>query len=144
MDIKSTKDIEKMLKLLNVRGRCSLHQTAYAVTLVLQDKEYLSHITKGLYQDVAKKHKTNWINVERNIRGARDMVWNEGRELLEEISRGELIARPSNTEFLNMLAEYMESRMEAAILRLNNLKQKFKELQDRIEILESEKSNPKE
>lgn len=163
MDNTSTKDIEKLLMLLNVKGRCSLHQTAYALTLVLQDKEYLSHITKGLYQDVAKKHKTNWRNVERNIRCARDMVWNEGRELLEEINRGELITRPSNTEFLNMLADYIESSKEASavlemavtdisllsllqpmIREIESLKKKINDLQSQMEILRAEKSSPKE
>ena len=41
---------------------------AYAVSLCMERQDRLLLVTKWLYPDVAKRYRTNWKAVERNIR----------------------------------------------------------------------------
>ena len=54
-----------------------------ALELIALDPDYLNHITKGLYVDVAKKCSSTAARVERNIRHAIEIGFLKGD--LEEI-----------------------------------------------------------
>lgn len=107
-----TKEAEYLLWCLCAyKTGCALEQTAYAVCLIMEDRTKLAHVTKGLYLDVAKKFHTSWQNVERNIRNVRDTIWDSGeREMLMEISSGKINKRPTNTELLQFLTDYLLER----------------------------------
>lgn len=104
-----TKEAERLLwNLCACRTGCALEETAYAVCLIMEDSTRAAHVTKGLYQEVAKRFRTDWRNVERNIRTVRDTIWDSGeRALLVEISGGKINRRPTNTELLKILTDYL-------------------------------------
>ena len=104
-----TKEAERLLwNLCACRTGCALEETAYAVCLIMEDSTRAVHVTKGLYQEVAKRYHTDWRNVERNIRTVRDTIWDNGeRALLVEISGGKINRRPTNTELLKILTDYL-------------------------------------
>ena len=78
------------------------------------DENSIRHITKTLYIDIAKKHNTTSICVERNIRTTIEIMWRNGTkdaELMIRIFGSECQEqRPSNTIFFELLYEYVVGR----------------------------------
>lgn len=74
-----------------------------AVEMCRADGECLHRITKLLYPQVARRYRTNWRAVERNIRKAGEIAWNGHREFLEELARRPLPQRPCNAQLLAIL-----------------------------------------
>ena len=80
-----------------------------AITLVVNDIELLSAVTKELYPSIAKKFNTTPSRVERAIRHAIEVAW--GRAQVETINNlfGYTInnekGRPTNSEFIAMVAD---------------------------------------
>lgn len=80
-----------------------------AITMVVNDIELLSAITKELYPSIAKKYNTTASRVERAIRHAIEVAW--GRGQIEAINK--LFAytihndkgKPTNSEFIAMVAD---------------------------------------
>ena len=48
------------------------------IMMVVENMDVLNQITKQLYPDLAKKHKTTPSRVERAIRHAIEVAWNRG------------------------------------------------------------------
>lgn len=75
------------------------------------DESSIRHITKTLYIDIAKKHNTTSICVERNIRTTIEIMWRNGTKDAELMIRifgsGCMDQRPSNTRFFELLYEYV-------------------------------------
>lgn len=78
-------------------------QTAYAVSLCMEQQERLLLVTKWLYPDVAEKYDTNWKAVERNIRTVSAIAWKRNRPLLESLAKRPFERRPRSAEFLALL-----------------------------------------
>lgn len=76
---------------------------AYAVSLCMERQDRLLLVTKWLYPDVAKRYKTNWKAVERNIRTVGRVIWNSNRPLLEDLARRELSQKPCTAQLLAIL-----------------------------------------
>ena len=80
-----------------------------AITMVVNDMELLSAVTKELYPSIAKKYNTTASRVERAIRHAIEVAW--GRGQVEAINRlfGYTIhtdkGKPTNSEFIAMVAD---------------------------------------
>ena len=80
-----------------------------AITMVVNDMELLSAITKELYPSIAKKYNTTASRVERAIRHAIEVAW--GRGQVEAINKlfGYTIqnskGKPTNSEFIAMVAD---------------------------------------
>ncbi len=80
-----------------------------AITLVVNDMELLSAVTKELYPTIAKKYNTTASRVERAIRHAIEVAWNRGQ--IETINKlfGYTIhnskGKPTNSEFIAMVAD---------------------------------------
>lgn len=84
----------------------------YAVHLMEKDIFCLDCITKSLYIDIAKKYKTSWKCVERNIRTVVEAIW-ENEEIDRELKiyifgKNSLTRKPTNKEFLEYLFDYIE------------------------------------
>ena len=81
------------------------------INLMEEDESSIAHITKTIYIDIANKHKTTNICVERNIRTTIENIWknkNCNIELLIRIFGSDyLIYRPSNTKFFELLYHYV-------------------------------------
>ena len=80
-----------------------------AITMVVNDMELLSAVTKELYPSIAKKYNTTASRVERAIRHAIEVAW--GRGQIDAINRlfGYTIhnekGKPTNSEFIAIIAD---------------------------------------
>ncbi|MEL7597546.1 MAG: sporulation transcription factor Spo0A [Clostridiaceae bacterium] len=80
-----------------------------AISMVVNDVELLSAVTKELYPSIAKKFNTTASRVERAIRHAIEVAWSRGQ--VETINRifGYTIhngkGKPTNSEFIAMVAD---------------------------------------
>ena len=80
-----------------------------AITMVVNDMELLSGITKELYPGIAQKFNTTPSRVERAIRHAIEVAWSRGR--IDTINKlfGYTIhdekGKPTNGEFIAMVAD---------------------------------------
>ena len=77
------------------------------IMMVVEDMDVLNQITKQLYPDLAKKHKTTPSRVERAIRHAIEVAWNRGEiNTIENIFGYTVNAnkgKPTNSEFIAMI-----------------------------------------
>lgn len=83
--------------------------TAYAVSLCVEQPEKLLLVTKWIYPEVAKRYRTNWKAVERNIRTVSSVIWRENRPLLEQLAHRPLEQKPRNAQLLAILAASLGS-----------------------------------
>lgn len=80
-----------------------------AITMVVDNMELLSAVTKELYPSIAKKYNTTASRVERAIRHAIEVAWSRGQ--VETINKifGYTIhndkGKPTNSEFIAMVAD---------------------------------------
>ena len=80
-----------------------------AISMVVNDVELLSAVTKELYPNIAKKYNTTASRVERAIRHAIEVAWSRGQ--VETINKifGYTIhngkGKPTNSEFIAMVAD---------------------------------------
>lgn len=89
-----------------------------AITMVIEDMDYLGAVTKELYPTVAAKHNTTPSRVERAIRHAIEVAWNRGKiDTLDSIF-GYTInnhkGKPTNSEFIALIADKI--RLEESIV----------------------------
>ena len=80
-----------------------------AISMVVNDMELLSAVTKELYPSIAKKYNTTASRVERAIRHAIEVAW--GRGQVEAINKlfGYTVhgdkGKPTNSEFIAIIAD---------------------------------------
>ena len=80
-----------------------------AIIMTVNDSEMLGAITKILYPEIAKKHKTTSSRVERAIRHAIEVAWSRGKvDTIEElfgytVSIGK--GKPTNSEFIALITD---------------------------------------
>lgn len=97
-------EIQTLLCKLGVNEKyIGFFYTVYAVELCIEQPDRLLFVTKEIYPDVAKRYRTNWQAVERNIRTVRSIIWKQNRPLLEQLSGRSLKSRPGTAQFLNVL-----------------------------------------
>lgn len=80
-----------------------------AITLVVENMDYLGAVTKELYPTVATMNNTTPSRVERAIRHAIELAWNRGKlETLDSLF-GYTIhndkGKPTNSEFIAIIAD---------------------------------------
>lgn len=98
----------------HIRGYLYLRE---AITMVYNDIELLSSITKILYPEIAKTYNTTASRVERAIRHAIEVAWSRGN--IDAISDlfGYTIdvakAKPTNSEFIAMIADKLRLQYRA-------------------------------
>ncbi len=88
------------------------------IIMVIEDMDVLNQITKQLYPDLAKKHKTTPSRVERAIRHAIEVAWNRGEiNTIENIFGYTVNAnkgKPTNSEFIAMIADKLRLEIKSA------------------------------
>jgi two-component system response regulator (stage 0 sporulation protein A) len=88
------------------------------IIMVVEDIEVLNQVTKQLYPDLAKKHKTTPSRVERAIRHAIEVAWNRGQlETIENIFGYTIDSnkgKPTNSEFIAMIADKLRLELKSA------------------------------
>jgi two-component system response regulator (stage 0 sporulation protein A) len=88
------------------------------IMMVVEDIDVLNQVTKQLYPDLAKKHKTTPSRVERAIRHAIEVAWTRGQlETIENIFGYTINAnkgKPTNSEFIAMIADKLRLELKSA------------------------------
>ncbi len=78
-----------------------------AVALYLEHGPAPVSITKDIYPPLAKRHDTASFNIERAMRHAIERIWlTGGQGLFSELTHSDLNERPTNSQFIALLAEY--------------------------------------
>lgn len=102
-------DIYDLLYRLGVTANYTgFFHVACAVSLCAQQPDRLLLVTKWLYPEVAKRYKTNWKAVERNIRTVSCIIWRENRPLLESLAYRHLEQKPRNAQLLAILSASLD------------------------------------
>lgn len=86
------------------------HYVAEAVHMTMEIQERPLKITKDIYPLLAKKFKSTPMNVEHDIRTVVNVCWTSHRETLEEIAGYPMRYRPTNSEFVDILAYYLQEK----------------------------------
>lgn len=114
MESKITKIIQEIGVPAHIKGYLYLRE---AITMVINDMDYLGAVTKELYPAVAEHFNTTPSRVERAIRHAIEVAWSRGS--IENIDRifsytvHNNKGKPTNSEFIALVADKL--RLEEAI-----------------------------
>ena len=106
MESKITKIIQEIGVPAHIKGYLYLRE---AITMVINDMDYLGAVTKELYPAVAEHFNTTPSRVERAIRHAIEVAWNRGS--IENIDRifsytiHNNKGKPTNSEFIALVAD---------------------------------------
>ncbi|NLB79730.1 MAG: sporulation transcription factor Spo0A [Clostridiaceae bacterium] len=80
-----------------------------AIIMAVKDREIISAVTKRLYPELAKNHKTTPSRVERAIRHAIEVAWNRGKvDTINDLFGYTINTRkgkPTNSEFIALVAD---------------------------------------
>lgn len=111
--------VTKLLREVGVPAHLlGYHYLRAAILLLMEDPDLLSAITKTLYPAVAKQFKTTSARVERAIRHAIELAWERADfHILWKFFGSTVDAekgRPTNSEFIAMLADYVSLEMAAS------------------------------
>ena len=105
---KGFSDIFDLLYQLGISANyAGFFQTACAVELCQTEPERLLLVTKRVYPEVARLCGTSWSAVERNIRTACGIAWENNRHLLEQLANKPLQQKPNNSQFLAILLYHL-------------------------------------
>lgn len=87
-----------------------------SITMVINNMELLSAVTKELYPSIARKYNTTSSRVERAIRHAIEVAWGRGRIDVINSLFGYTIhnekGKPTNSEFIAMVADKLRLEMK--------------------------------
>ena len=83
------------------------YYVAEAVRLSMEAPDQPMKITKDIYPKLASKYKSTPINVEHDIRTIINVCWITNKEGVERIAGYKLSYKPTNSEFIDMLAFYL-------------------------------------
>lgn len=90
-----------------------------AIIITINDMDAINAVTKVLYPDVAKKFNTTPSRVERAIRHAIEVAWDRGDiETLQKFfgyTVSNIKGKPTNSEFIAMIADCLSLRRKAAV-----------------------------
>ena len=86
---------------------------AEAIRMTMEFQERPMKITKDIYPRLAKKFKSKPSNIEHDIRTIVNECWENHRERLEQIAGYPLEYRPTNSEFVDMIAFYLGTDEES-------------------------------
>lgn len=106
MESKITKLIQEVGVPAHIKGYVYLRE---AISMVIEDMDYLGAVTKELYPSVAAKHNTTPSRVERAIRHAIEVAWNRGKiDTIDKIfgyTVNNHKGKPTNSEFIALIAD---------------------------------------
>ena len=101
------------------------HQMLTALEIVEANPEALTMVTKWLYPAVAKRHQTNWKQVERNLRIAVRTAWGTNRDFLQKLSPLPVKKRPTVSQFISSCGKQILNRIDPIRNYLNRAKVQF-------------------
>lgn len=113
IETKITKIIQEIGIPAHIKGYLYIRE---AITMVIDNMDYLGAVTKELYPAVATKFNTTPSRVERAIRHAIEVAWNRGKiETLDKIfgyTVSNTKGKPTNSEFIALIADKLRLEEE--------------------------------
>lgn len=113
LETKITKIIQEIGVPAHIKGYSYIRE---AITMVIDDMDYLGAVTKELYPAVAHKFNTTPSRVERAIRHAIEVAWNRGKiETLDKIfgyTVSNAKGKPTNSEFIALISDKLRLEEE--------------------------------
>lgn len=89
-----------------------------AITMVVEEPELISAVTKELYPAIAKKHNSTASRVERAIRHSIEVAWGRGNLAVIQGLFGYAInsskGKPTNSEFIAIIADKLRLQLKAS------------------------------
>lgn len=83
---------------------------AEAIKMTMEFQEKPMQITKDVYPYLAKKFKSTPVNIEHDIRTVINVCWSNNRSKMEQIAGYDLSYKPTNSEFVDMVAYYLNQQ----------------------------------
>lgn len=101
--------IKQLVFSLGIRSTYQgFHYLCYALTLCMQNEDYLLSVYKHLYTDIALHFNVSRDSVDHCLRTVVSVCWDKGnREFLNKLSGYCLTQRPTNGEFIDILYHYL-------------------------------------
>ena len=85
---------------------------AEAIRMTMEFQERPMKITKDIYPCLATKYKSTPTNIEHDIRTLINVCWEGNKSFLDEIAGYPLEYKPTNSQFIDMLAYYLREMEE--------------------------------
>ncbi len=114
-DSKSDKFRMEMMSLLLIKmcfvpNHNGFHYILSSIEYCATNKDVQLCVTKDVYPYVAKKFNSTVNRVERCIRKSIDYAWcNNGREYLNKIVGFNLSKKPTNSQLISLISEYVKT-----------------------------------
>lgn len=106
--------MRKVYHLIRQMGVTSKYKGYYfladAVKLSMESPKYPLRITKDVYPSLARKYKSTPNNIEHDIRTVINVCWVSNKVQLDRIAGYTLNYKPTNSEFVDMLAYYLSEK----------------------------------
>lgn len=106
--------MKEVYRLIRKLGATSKYKGYYfvaeAVRISMESQERPIKITKDIYPYLAKKFKSTPMNVEHDIRTVINVCWTVNKRSLDHIAGYTLVYKPTNSEFVDMLAYYLTQK----------------------------------
>ena len=110
------KEIYRLIRKLGATSKYKgYYFVAEAVKLSMESQEQPLRITKDIYPHLAKKFKSTPMNIEHDIRTVINVCWSMNRSCMDHIAGYPLRYKPTNSEFIDMLAYYLMQSEDAAV-----------------------------
>ena len=107
--------ITQTLETLGITRRYRGHAiAAEAIYRILKDENGLLCLHTQVYEPLCRESQQSWYVLERNLRTVIQRAWTINRDLLREMCLYPLTLMPTVSEFLEIVAEYLQrqSRQE--------------------------------
>lgn len=102
------KSIYSLIRKLGITSKYKgYYYVAEAVRLSMEAPDQPMKITKDIYPKLARKYKSTSVNVEHDIRTIIQVCWISNKEGIDKIAGYTLSYKPTNSEFIDMLAYYL-------------------------------------
>lgn len=116
------REIYRLIRQLGVTSKYKgYYFLAEAVKLSVEMQGRPIKITKDIYPTLARKFKSTPVNIEHNIRTVLNLCWSSGKETLNAIAGYSLRYKPTNSEFIDILAFYLSQAESEENQRSQNL-----------------------
>lgn len=99
--------IRKMGVTSKYKGYCYV---AEAINMEMATRHDSMKITKDIYPYLAKKFNSTPTNIEHDIRTVVNICWETNKKELDKIAGYTLIYKPTNSEFIDILAYYLSEK----------------------------------
>ena len=105
--------MRKVYHLIRQMGVTSKYKGYYfvadAVKLSMETAGYPLRITKDVYPPLARKYKSTPNNIEHDIRTVVNVCWSANKDQMDRIAGYPLSYKPTNSQFVDMLAFYLSA-----------------------------------